>query len=101
MYDLDYIKELHKFSKGKTNKTGSAGCFFCCACFDASEAVVHEDRRTDCLWCPVCDIDSVLCESDSGAHITPLLMEAMNKYWFGRGSGKGLRITGHAATRLG
>ena len=76
------LQRIHVYSIG-IGKTGKAGCFYCEAVFDASEAAPHKGRKNsgDFYICPKCGIDSVLCESD-GVDITPELLKAMYEYWF-------------------
>ena len=85
------LRVLHKQSshhRADIERSDLCGCFYCLITFPPGEITDWCDRRDahdpgQTALCPRCGIDSVL-GSASGHPITPPLLAAMQRAWFGK-----------------
>ena len=86
MFRPDHIK-AHDHCNGNLDElrvSETAGCFYCCSIFPATEIEDWVDEGK-CALCPKCGIDSVI-GSASGYPITKEFLEKMYDYWFSEAS---------------
>jgi len=80
----EYLTSVYKFATSNKQSVYSSelcGCFQCKNVFQANEIYEFvKDKNGDTACCPICSIDSVLCDND--VVITKDLLEEMNKKYF-------------------
>lgn len=78
-FDVKALHDLCSNNKALLEKSGVAGCFYCCDTFHPSEVKEWIDGG-DTALCPKCGIDSVL--PSASVALSPALLLAMNEHWF-------------------
>ena len=68
-------------NRADLEKSQTAGCFYCCETFAASEIVDWVDDD-DCALCPRCGIDSVIADASGYPVGDKEFLKDMSKFWF-------------------